>query len=530
MVLLPSPAAACSCVGESVETFSPAFVNIPTNAVLRFVGNDVAPHPREISEDGVLRTDVVNEVVRHGASFVLTQRTEEPFRLGAIVEVRATELESFVEPGSSFTLEVVDDADLTPPEWDGAYTVDNFRTGPIALTSCGRSRGHAFTWEGMTDDLWDPSELLVIAVPQLPRHAEFVGDGESAFVGDGACSHDDDTLKSAFHRTYDIFVEDGSGNRIGPFEVDTRQCGCAGVPSPANGVALLLVAAMLVHRRRSWAAGALVAPSTASAFDCGSSFESGFVSPLPGIAGRPTNSVVHVLGGDPGELVLFENGVQRNDLLEQNRRMGGTSVLTLSTVADFRPGATIEVKRVGAEGTDDSQLTFVVGDEPDTTPPVWDGAFTVDSRNAWDLGTCFPIPIHEQEHDFHWIGMEDDAWQTAELLVIADPRLPAARSIVGDGNGASVARGLCIEQDPSLRRTFHRVYDVFVEDGSGNRTGPFEVDTREGRTGCAVVPAPGTATTLLLATACVASYCSRRPRIHARRPPSSPLPPRVLEG
>jgi MYXO-CTERM domain-containing protein len=33
-------------------------------------------------------------------------------------------------------------------------------------------------------------ELLVIAVPHDPDHAEFVGDGEVSFVGEGACSHD----------------------------------------------------------------------------------------------------------------------------------------------------------------------------------------------------------------------------------------------------------------------------------------------------------------------------------------------------
>ncbi len=266
-------------------------------------------------------------------------------------------------------------------------------------------------------------------------------------------------------------------------------------------------------------------PSTAAAFQCGTSTPSGIVSPFHGVAGRPTNSVVHILEGEPGEHVLVENGVERKDLLEHTRVVGLTSVLTLSTVADFHPGATVEVKRVGSE---DAELTFVVGDEPDTTPPVWDGAYSVDSVNRLDW-SCFPIPLRDRSHTFTWIGIEDDAWQTGELLVIADPRLPAAESIVGNGHGASVAERLCEEQDPSLRRTFHRVYDVFVEDGSGNRIGPFEVDTKEERAGCSVVPMPGTASALLLATLCVASYCSRRPRIHARRPPPSPLPPRVLE-
>ncbi len=252
MVLLPSPAAACSCLGESVEAFSPAFATIPTNAVIRTVGTGVAPQPRLIYEDGVLRKDIVSEVERHGSSFVRTQSTETPFRLGARIEVRTstTVSEPFVEPGSSLTFEVVDEADQVPPEWDGRYTVDSHRTGPIALTSCGHSWGHAFTWDGLTDDVWDPSELLVIAVPHMPRHAEFVGNGEAAFVGQGACSDDDATLKSAFHRTYDVFVEDGSGNRIGPFEVDTRHCGCDGVPAPASGLPLLGVALLARRRRR----------------------------------------------------------------------------------------------------------------------------------------------------------------------------------------------------------------------------------------------------------------------------------------
>jgi hypothetical protein len=228
-------------------------VNIPTNAVIRTLGQDVAPQPREIYEDGVLRTDVVSEVVQHGSTFVLTQRTEEPFRLGAIVEVRVAAPDQSIEAGGSFTLEVVQDADQAPPVWDGTYAVDHHRTGPIAMTSCGRSWAHSFAWEAMSDDVWAPSELLVIAVPHEADHAEFVGDGEGAFVGQGACSHDDATLKSDFHRSYDIFVEDGSGNRIGPFEIDTRACGCAGAPTPFGGQGLLVsisLAAYCLRRSR----------------------------------------------------------------------------------------------------------------------------------------------------------------------------------------------------------------------------------------------------------------------------------------
>ena len=249
MVTLSPPAAACSCVGEHVEPFSPGFVNVPTNAVIRTVGEDVAPKPREIYEDGVLRTDVVNELAQHGTTFVLTQRTEKPFRLGAIVEVRAKDdvQEPGIEPGASFTLEVVEEADETPPTWDGSYVVDHHRTGPIAMTSCGRSWGHSFAWLEMTDDVWTDSELLVIAVPHDTDHAEFVGDGEAAFVGEGACSHDDPTLKSDFHRTYDLFVEDGSGNRTGPFEIDTRACGCASPPAPFGGAGLLVTISLAAY-------------------------------------------------------------------------------------------------------------------------------------------------------------------------------------------------------------------------------------------------------------------------------------------
>jgi hypothetical protein len=81
---------------------------------------------------------VVDETTQHGATFVLTQRTEEPFRLGALVEVRAAVSEPGVDEGTSFTLQVVDEADHTPPEWDGAYDMDHHRTGLIAMTSCGR--------------------------------------------------------------------------------------------------------------------------------------------------------------------------------------------------------------------------------------------------------------------------------------------------------------------------------------------------------------------------------------------------------
>jgi hypothetical protein len=248
--LVSPPAAACSCFSGGVQNFSPAFVHIPTNAVIRTIGDGDAPHPREIYEDGVLRTDVVNDLAQHGRTFVLTQIVQEPFRLGATVEVRVPEDEPLVLEGTSFTLQVLAEADHTPPDWEGLYTVDQSRT-ILPFTSCGRFRGHTFEWEGMTDDLWDASELLVIAVPHDPTHAEFVSDGITETIGDGACSDDDPSLKGDFHRAYDLFVEDGSGNRIGPFEVDTRHCGCAGLPSPAGGVALVFGAALLARRRRS---------------------------------------------------------------------------------------------------------------------------------------------------------------------------------------------------------------------------------------------------------------------------------------
>jgi hypothetical protein len=225
------------------EHFSPAFRNIPTNAVIRTIGLGNPPSPREIYENGVLRTDVVNDVVQHGARFVLTQFTEEPFALGAVVEIRETEDVPWISPQRppTLTLEVVTEADLDPPTWDGSYKVDHKRMIlPAPLAPCGAFRSHTFEWEGMADDVWDPSELLLIAVPHDLDHAEFVSDGIGETIGDGACSDDDPTLKSDFHRSYDVFVEDGSGNRIGPFEIDTRACGCAGPPAPFGGQGLLV--------------------------------------------------------------------------------------------------------------------------------------------------------------------------------------------------------------------------------------------------------------------------------------------------
>ena len=67
------------------------------------------------------------------------------------------------------------------------------------------------------------------------------------------CGPDEDrSLKGDFHRVYDVFVEDGSGYRIGPFEVDSREneesAGCAVGTSRAGAV--LVVAAVAVVRRR----------------------------------------------------------------------------------------------------------------------------------------------------------------------------------------------------------------------------------------------------------------------------------------
>jgi hypothetical protein len=249
---------------------------------------------------------------------------------------------------------------------------------------------------------------------------------------------------------------------------------------------------------------------------------------MEGIAARPTNALIRVENQEIGEVEILENGVLRTDVVNRFRAISTTTVLTLSTLEPFTPGATVEVRRVGS---DTAFLTFTVGDAADTTPPTWDGSFVVDSDRLFQIPIpCFPVPILLRRHEFQWIGLQDDHWLPDELFVTAEPRVRGGETMVGNGVTAHVAEGLCSDEDDSLRREFHRVYDVFVEDGSGNRIGPFEIDTRPpdsaGCTSAPVVPV----SSLLLAAACAAAYCSRVRRFPARRPPLRALPPRVLEG
>jgi hypothetical protein len=211
--------------------------------------------------------------------------------------------------------------------------------------------------------------------------------------------------------------------------------------------------------------------------------------PSPDPRPRPTNTVVRLSAGPDTDLMIVENGVERVDVVKELVDTGttGEPIVTLSTLEPFTPASIVEVME--AE-TGEPVITFVVADEPDTTPPTWDGEFIVHNSRELQFHPCLPVPTIRRHHEFEWIGLIDETWSADELFVHAEPRVEGGVPLVGDGVGTSITfGGICgPDEDRSLKGEFHRVYDVFVEDGSGNRIGPFAVDTRDhASAGCAAV-------------------------------------------
>jgi hypothetical protein len=238
------PAWACSCVnGLEAVAPHPGAVDRPSNTLVRlwYRGDDFASH--QLFEDGVER-DVVQNVEQHGETFLITLTAADPLTPGAFYEVFRPDSSSSL---THFTIGA--DADSTPPVWDGRYTVDN-RRKTVVFNSCGPFRFHEFEWVGLEDDAWADDELLVLGDPDVEGGESFARAGTTAEIGESVCSHDDATLIGDFHRTYELFVEDGSGNRIGPFEVDTRACGCTSAAPLSGWSPVALVAAGLGWRRR----------------------------------------------------------------------------------------------------------------------------------------------------------------------------------------------------------------------------------------------------------------------------------------
>ena len=253
LLTCPTTAHACVCIGSGLIDLMPAEDGArPPNARIRLLSLSDEPGPVVVLEDGVSRDDVNREVELHGETFLLTLSTDHPFTPGAVVEVILPESQE--APILRFTVGA--EPDETPPSWDGAFTVNNHRGHPLLRsTDCEPARGHFFEWIDLQDNVWPVDELLVVGVADVDGGpVSFVGLGDfgSVFESMGeSCSHDDSTLLTDFHRTYDVFVEDGSGNRIGPFEVNTRAgCGCASSTPVAAGVWTCLVALATVRRRR----------------------------------------------------------------------------------------------------------------------------------------------------------------------------------------------------------------------------------------------------------------------------------------
>jgi hypothetical protein len=264
------------------------------------------------------------------------------------------------------------------------------------------------------------------------------------------------------------------------------------------------------------AAGAVMTPSClpiallaafsardAHATSCGGPPEAFGTLPVSEGGPRPTNTVIRIERAELGTVVVLEDGIERLDVLEEIQPGAVFGALVLSTSVPFESGATVEAWRIDEVGVEfrEPLVTFVVGDEPDFEPPVWDGSYTVDNARELGFHPCLPLPTTFRTHGFRWIGLSDETWATEELLVIAVPRLESGEPVLGAGEHASVSfGGVCgPDEDASLRGDFHRVYDVFVEDGSGNRIGPFEVDTREHVSGgCSALAAARVGPTLLL--------------------------------
>jgi MYXO-CTERM domain-containing protein len=251
LLTCPTAAFACSCIGSGLVEVMPASdgVDLPPNSHVRLEYLRDEPGPHVLLEDGIPRDDVIEDLETHGEKLLVTLSTEDGFTPGALVEVFILEQE---DPVVRFT--VGTEPDETPPSWDGAFTVDNHRGPRLSLSSssCARATGHVFEWIDLQDDVWPAEELVVVGIPDLDGASSFVDTADDSSVWDGGdCSHDDSTLLTDFHGVYDVFVEDGSGNRIGPFEVDTRAgCGCASNTPVAAGLWGVLVALATVRRRR----------------------------------------------------------------------------------------------------------------------------------------------------------------------------------------------------------------------------------------------------------------------------------------
>src|SRR6185295_13652329 len=94
-------------------------------------------------------------------------------------------------------------------------------------------------------------EMVVGIIEPVRVGGPALGDGIGVETGEYECSHNDPTLKDNFQRSYDLYLEDGSGNRSGPFRVRTSWwLGCAHTYDARGSVLALGAALVLASRRR----------------------------------------------------------------------------------------------------------------------------------------------------------------------------------------------------------------------------------------------------------------------------------------